>query len=219
MIDKRIYLVVALLCIVLIHRYFNKLDNSLESGAYTTTWLKDQDVLFSVPDNPEKTRSSQLMVIISGQYQSNPAWFFNHIPVRIRNKRYIVIGSWDTPVNHTLKYGREAMEKVGIIDTGISSISGFSAGGSALMDIYKNNHYGRVMILDPAISPTQEHKEYGHEVIFLYGSGLHDRYNTYADEYDTVAREIVENGGIVEEKNINHYEFPYYGFNKYENEL
>ena len=75
------------------------------------------------------------------------------------------------------------------------------------------------MILDPAVSPVQEHKEFGNEVIFLYGSNLHDKYNTYADEYDTIVKNVIKNGGIVEELNFDHYDFPYYGFNKYKNEL
>jgi hypothetical protein len=220
MMDKRIYLVIAILCIVFAYRYLNKTSNGLQSGAYNTTWLKNKDILFSAPDNPETLKSSQIMVIVSGQYKSNPQWFFNHLPIEIRNSRYIVIGSWDTPLFETIKYGSNAMGQIsGKIDAGISSITGFSAGGSNVLYEYKENTFGRVMILDPAVSPVQEHKEYGNEVIFLYGSNLHDKYDTYADEYDTIVKNIVKNEGIVEELNINHYEFPYYAFKKYQNEL
>jgi hypothetical protein len=217
--NKTIYLLIAIISIVLISRFMNKTKNGLKSGAYNTTWLKNKDVLFSAPDSPETTKKSQIMVIISGQFRSNPEWFFNHITLEVRNSRYIVIGAWDIPLYETIKYGQNAMDKLGIIDAGVSSVTGFSAGGSNILREYEKNTFGRVMILDPAVSPVQEHKDFGNEVIFLYGSNLHDKYNTYADEYDTIVENIIENGGIVEELNFDHYDFPYYGFNKYKNEL
>ncbi len=181
--NKTIYLLIAIISIVLISRFMNKTKNGLKSGAYNTTWLKNKDVLFSAPDSPETTKKSQIMVIISGQFRSNPEWFFNHIPLEVRNSRYIVIGAWDIPLYETIKYGQNEMDKLGIIDAGVSSVTGFSAGGSNILSEYEKNTFGRVMILDPAVSPVQEHKEFGNEVIFLYGSNLHDKYNTYADEY------------------------------------
>tara|TARA_R110002012_G_scaffold295976_2_gene492842 strand:+ start:2779 stop:3435 length:657 start_codon:yes stop_codon:yes gene_type:complete len=217
--NKTIYLLIAIISIVLISRFMNKTKNGLKSGAYNTTWLKNKDVLFSAPDSPETTKKSQIMVIISGQFRSNPEWFFNHIPLEVKNSRYIVIGAWDIPLYETIKYGQNEMDKLGIIDAGVSSVTGFSAGGSNILREYEKNTFGRVMILDPAVSPVQEHKEFGNEVIFLYGSNLHDKYNTYADEYDTIVLNVIKNGGIVEELNFDHYDFPYYGFNKYKNEL
>ena len=217
--NKTIYLLIAIISIVLISRFMNKTKNGLKSGAYNTTWLKNKDVLFSAPDSPETTKKSQIMVIISGQFRSNPEWFFNHIPLEVKNSRYIVIGAWDIPLYETIKYGQNEMDKLGIIDAGVSSVTGFSAGGSNILREYEKNTFGRVMILDPAVSPVQEHKEFGNEVIFLYGSNLHDKYNTYADEYDTIVKNVIKNGGIVEELNFDHYDFPYYGFNKYKNEL
>ena len=189
-------------------------------GGNFTVFRGDNDVIISVPDNPEVGREYQYMMVISGMYQSNPKWMLNEIPMWIKNTRNIAISPYYYDVETGISSARKAFDYyIGKGDMGISSITGFSSGGARVMDYYEPHHFGKVMILDPAISQVHAGKQYEGEVIFLYGSDLHDNYEAYADEYDRITHEVIDEGGIVEELNIGHYQFPKYGFEKFGNIL
>lgn len=175
----------------------------------------DNGVLLSVPDNPDLDTSNQVVMIISGMYRANPSWMLNQVPMDIKNSRYVAVSPYQNPVNEAIKIMQYGMIDETGMEAGISSISGFSAGGSQLMNYYQQNNFATVLLLDPALSEVQSEVDLGHEVIFLYGSDLHDSYTTYADEYDRLHLEAIASGSIVEDINTGHYEFPKYGFEKY----
>jgi len=99
----------------------------------------------------------------------------------------------------------------------ISSISGFSAGGSQLMNSYDPSKFERVFLIDPASTTAQSMKDYEGEVVFLYGWDVHE--DVYGKEYSEIIPEVKEGGGIVENIDMNHYKFPKYTFSKYQNQL
>lgn len=185
-----------------------------------TMYRGENDVIISVPDMPELGRESQYMMVISGMYHSSPEWMLNEIPMWIKNTRNIGISPYTQDVEIGMESVQDTFAKhTGKWDMGVTSLTGFSSGGARVMDYYQPNNFSKVMILDPAISDAQAGKQYEGEVIFLYGSPLHDNYNAYADEYNRVSTEIINEGGVVEELNLGHYQYPKYGFEKFGNIL
>ena len=174
-------------------------------------------VLFSVPNNPEPSVDSQYMLVISGMYKSNPTWMLNEIPRWLRDTRYIAISPYTDSVETALNTANEMSRRYKGFEMGLSSMTGFSSGGSRLMEYYRPHTVSRTMILDPAISEGQSRKDYEGDVIFLHGSPLHSVH--YGGEYDTITQEILTDGGIVEELDMNHYAYPRYAFNKFGNLL
>ena len=176
-------------------------------------------ILFSVPNNPEPSRDSQYMLVISGMYKSNPTWMLNEIPRWLRDTRYIAISPYTNTVETALYTANKMSVQHKGYEMGLTSITGFSSGGSRVMTWYNPplHRTSRMMLLDFAISEGPSRKDYDGSVIFLYGSTLHAR--PYGDEYARITEDILTDGGIVEKLDISHYAYPRYAFNKFGNLL
>ena len=194
-------------------------EGAIEEGDFVV-FRGENDVIVSVPNNPELGRENQYMMVISGQYQSTPDWMLNEIPMWIKNSRYIAISPYYNDVQTGMNTALNTFtENTGKVDMGVTSLTGFSSGGARVMEYYEPHHFAKVMILDPAISETMAGGQYEGEVIFLYGSDLHDNTGAYEDEYNRISEEIIYEGGVVEDLNLDHYHFPKYGFEKFGNIL
>ena len=178
-----------------------------------------KDVLVSIPTNPEVGEEDSVVVIIGGMYGSGPRWMIDQVPEDILKTRYVIMGEHYNDVQETLEVGMEALRDNGGGEgpKRVSSISGFSAGGSQLMNDYEPHKYDQVFLIDPSSTYKQSKKDFEGEVVFLYGWDVHEE--AYADEYERIIPEVKEAGGIVEDIDMNHYEFPRYTFNKYKKKL
>ena len=85
------------------------------------------------------------------------------------------------------------------------------------MNDYEPHKYEQVFLIDPSASDKQSKKDFEGEVVFLYGWDVHQK--AYRDEYERIIPEVKEAGGIVEDIDMNHYEFPRYTFNKFKTKL
>ena len=178
-----------------------------------------KDVLVSIPAEPSQGDEDNVVVIIGGMYGSGPRWMINQIPDDILKHRYVIMGEYYHPVETTLDIGMQALRDNGGGEgtKHITSISGFSAGGSQLMNSYSPYKYDKVFLIDPSSTQAQSLKDFEGEVVFLYGWDTHER--AYGDEYKNIIPEVKEAGGIVENIDMNHYKFPQYTFSKYQNQL
>ena len=178
-----------------------------------------KDVLVSIPKNPAPGQENSAIVIIGGMYGSGPRWIIDEIPYDIRQTRNIILGEYFYSVEDTLNMGTQLLKSKGIGLDGLdfTSISGFSAGGSQLMNSYEPHTFPRVFLIDPSATKAQSYKDFEGEVVFLYGWDVHE--DVYESEYREIIEEVLDADGIVDEVEIDHYEFPNYTFNKYKKYL
>lgn len=177
-----------------------------------------RDVLVSIPNTPEEGMEGSVIVIIGGMYGSGPSWIINSIPEEIKKTRNIILGEYWHPIDETITEGMKALAAHGVGEgLSISSISGFSSGGSQLMNAYEPHKFGKVFLIDPSASWIQARKDFEGEVVFLYGWDTHEE--AYGNQYKEIIDEVLEAGGIVEEIDMDHYKFPEYTFTKYQNQL
>jgi hypothetical protein len=178
-----------------------------------------KDVLVSIPNEPAVGDEDSVVVIIGGMYGSGPRWMIDQVPQEVLDNRYVIMGEYYHSVDETLDIGMQAIRDNGGGEgpKRISSISGFSAGGSQLMNSYSPYKFERVFLIDPASTTAQSMKDYEGEVVFLYGWDVHE--DVYGKEYSEIIPEVKEAGGVVENIDMNHYKFPKYTFSKYQNQL
>ncbi len=189
-----------------------------ENTEYNRVVSAPKDVLVSIPKNPDPDMEGSVVVMIGGMYGSGPRWLIHEIPEDILETRNVILGEYFYPVEDTIRIGMEALSKNGVGEgLQISSISGFSAGGSQLMNSYEPNKYPRVFLIDPSASVAQAQKDFEGEVVFLYGWDVHE--DAYDDEYKEIIDEVADAGGVVDEQEMNHYKFPRYTFSKYKDQL
>ena len=71
--------------------------------------------------------------------------------------------------------------------------------------------------MSPVIGSEELNPDFGREVVFLYGDDpMEALYDTW---YQRMAETVTNNGGIVENVELDHYDYPSYGFNKYQFQL
>lgn len=217
-IDPKMKIILAA-CAVIVVWYFvsKKYRVRMETSDYKVL-SAPKDVLVSVAKKPLEESSDSVMVVIGGMYGSGPRWIINEIPEDIRKDRHIILGEYFYDVEETIRIGMEALEREGVGEGfHISSISGFSAGGSQLMNNYEPHKYPRVFLIDPSSSVAQSRKDFEGEVVFLYGWDTHE--DAYGKEYERIIDEVLDAGGVVDEVEMDHYDFPSYTFSKYKNQL
>jgi hypothetical protein len=153
------------------------------------------------------------MLVIGGMYQSNPTWMFNQIPADLKRSRNIIIGPYTQSVQQTIVTGSDVLNR-NLRVPYFTSMSGFSAGGARLSEYYYPNCAPLVVLMDPALDMMKIQKEWGAEVVILWGSDPME--DLYIEEYNYISDSVTEKGGVVEVLEIGHYEFPEYAFNKYQ---
>tara|TARA_R100001129_G_scaffold48540_2_gene33416 strand:- start:4558 stop:5250 length:693 start_codon:yes stop_codon:yes gene_type:complete len=213
-------LLIVVIALIGIHYFFaptkeGRGEEVIIDGDYRAVDIPNEGILLLPTDESKITSYDEAIFIVAGQYRANPVWFANSLPKGLKEKRYIVIVPYYADVDSSLGFGQQALEDETGYAKNYSSVIGFSAGGSNLMTWYDGQTatYDRVVLLDPALSESQSLADVGSEFIFLYGSPLHDNFRYYGDEYDALSEEVRNSGGLSEEINIDHYDFPEYFFN------
>lgn len=185
-------------------------NENLSGDSWTVTRLND--TIVSIPF----AMTNETAVIIGGMYQSDEEWMFNQIPEQIKRERNIIVGPYTQSIDLTIGEGTQLMNQVNRAPQ-FTSLSGFSAGGYRVTEWWKRDQdaFDVVFLIDPALdAKTIASKSFDSRVILLYGSDPME--NLYSNEYAYLSNQIAEEGGIVENIEMYHYEYPSYTFQKYQ---
>jgi len=183
---------------------------NLSGEAWTVTRLND--TIVSIP----AALTNETAIIIGGMYMSDEEWMVNQIPEQIKRERCIILGPYTQSVNVTMSEGVKLLNQANR-QPQFTSLSGFSAGGYRVSEWYNTGQkiFETVFLLDPALdTETIIKKEWGGEVILTFGSNPME--DLYSQEYAYLSNKIVSAGGIVENIEMYHYEYPSYTFQKYQ---
>jgi len=206
----------AALLAVLVYLWLNKSEKAqdttrnLSGDAWTVT--RNGDTIVSIP----QALTSETAVIIGGMYQSDEEWMFDQIPEQIKRERCIILGPWTQSVDATINEGVSILNRNNR-DPKFTSLSGFSAGGYRVTEWYTSGQksFETVFLIDPALEmKTILKNSYGAEVVLAFGSNPME--GLYSDEYTYLSNRITSAGGIVENIEMYHYEYPSYLFQKYQ---
>lgn len=194
-------------------KYSQKKDDTndnLSGEGWTVRRLND--TIVSIP----QALTQETAVIIGGMYQSDEEWMFNQIPEQIKRERNIIVGPYTQSVDVTMSEGSLIMAEE-LRTPQFTSLSGFSAGGYRVTEWWKpgQNMFDVVFLIDPALETSViKAKRFDSRVILLYGSDPME--NLYSENYAYLSNQIMQEGGIVENIEMYHYEYPSYTFQKYQ---
>lgn len=163
-----------------------------------------------------KLGTSETMVIMGGQHGSNAKWMWHEIPYELKRTKNIIIGPWQMDVKEVIKRGENVLLRQNVVPY-YTSLSGFSAGGEKVAEFYGVMDFNTVLFMSPVITADELNPDFGREVVFLYGDDPMEA--LYTTHYTRMSKTVIDNGGIVENIELDHYDYPSYAFNKYQFQL